>query len=52
MGIFSPRASSRFNHAVEAKRVEDVFFCKNYAEFKNQNPLVHKLAICLGIPQG
>ena len=34
----SPRASSRFNHVVEAKRFEGVFLCiKKYAEFKNQS---------------
>ena len=32
----SPRASNTFNQVAEAKRFEGVFFCRKYAEFKNQ----------------
>ena len=32
----SPRASNTFNQVAEAKRFEGVFFCRKYAELKNQ----------------
>ena len=34
---YSPRVRGRFIQVVDAKRFENVFLCKKYAEIKNQS---------------